>query len=90
MVCFYDQRASLITLDSGDSKKFLVLSLDSFVQDAFQNNIHGTNLLALAALGVMLNTLQKMIGQDLKVRGILCEIVYNEMHENLLCFCICR
>lgn len=51
--------------------------------DAFWNNIHNTNLLAL---DVILNTLQKMNGQDLKVSGTFCEIVYNEMHENLLWF----
>lgn len=54
------------------------------MQDAFWNNIHDTNLLALAALDVILNTLQKIIGQDQKVRGTLSEIVYNEMHKNLL------
>lgn len=84
MVCLHDQGASGITLDSEDSKKILVLSLDSSVHDAFWNNIHNTNLLVLAALDVILNTQQKMIGQDQKVRGTLSEIVYNEMHENLL------
>lgn len=79
--------ASGITLDSEDSKKFLVLSLDSSVQDAFWNNTHNTNLLALAALDFILNTQQRMIGQDQKVRGSLSEIVYNEMRENFLWFC---
>lgn len=90
MVYLRDQGASGITLNSGGSKKFLVLSLDSFVQDAFHSNIHETDLLALATLDVILNNLQKMIGQDLKFRGILCDTVYNEMHENLLGFFICR
>lgn len=54
------------------------------MQDAFWNNIHDTNLLALAALDVILNTLQKMIGQDQKVRCTLNEIVYNKMRKNLL------
>lgn len=39
-MCLHDQGASGITLDSGGSKKLLVLSLDSFVQDAFRNKIH--------------------------------------------------
>lgn len=54
------------------------------MQDAFWDNIHDTDLLALAALDVILSALQKMIGQDLKDRGTLCEIVYNKMLENLL------
>lgn len=54
------------------------------MQDAFWNNTHNTNLLALAALDFILNTQQRMIGQDQKVRGSLSEIVYNEMRENFL------
>lgn len=59
------------------------------MQDAFWNNIHSTNLFILAALDVILNILQKISGQDLKVRGVPCEIVY-QMHENLLRFCVCK
>lgn len=36
------------------------------MQDAFWKNIHDTNLLALAALDVILSTLQQIIGQDRK------------------------
>lgn len=43
MVFLHDQGASGITLDSGGSKKVLVLCLDSFVQDAkFRNKIYET------------------------------------------------
>uniref|UniRef100_A0A8D0ESH5 Uncharacterized protein n=1 Tax=Strix occidentalis caurina TaxID=311401 RepID=A0A8D0ESH5_STROC len=51
MVRLHDQGAAGIILDKGDSKKFLILSSDSFVQDAFRNNTQDINLLALAALG---------------------------------------
>ena len=51
MVRLHDQGAAGITLDERDSKKFLILSSDSFVQDAFRNNHQGIHLLALAALG---------------------------------------
>ncbi|XP_074728974.1 uncharacterized protein LOC141945177 [Strix uralensis] len=51
MVRLHDQGATGIILDEGDSKKFLILSSDSFVQDAFRNNTQDVNLLALAAQG---------------------------------------
>ena len=50
-VCLQDQGEAGVTLDAGDSKKFLILSSDSFVQDAFRNNHQAIHLLALAALG---------------------------------------
>ncbi|XP_074708824.1 uncharacterized protein LOC141935998 [Strix uralensis] len=46
-----DQGVAGVTLDAGDSKKFLILSSNAFVQDTFQNNDQDINLLALAALG---------------------------------------
>lgn len=51
MVCLHDQGASGVTLDSGDSKKFLILSPDSFVQEPLRNNVQDVNLLALAVQG---------------------------------------
>uniref|UniRef100_A0A8C0EDP0 Uncharacterized protein n=1 Tax=Bubo bubo TaxID=30461 RepID=A0A8C0EDP0_BUBBB len=51
MVRLHDQGAAGIILDAGDSRRFLILCSDSFVQNAFRNNAQDTNLLALAALG---------------------------------------
>lgn len=45
-----DQAAGIL-VDAGGSKRFLVLSSHSFVQDAFRNNAQEMNLLALAAQG---------------------------------------
>lgn len=47
----HDQGAAGILVDAGDSKRFLVLSSDSFIQDAFRNNAQEINFLALAAQG---------------------------------------
>uniref|UniRef100_A0A8C8EDA4 Uncharacterized protein n=1 Tax=Otus sunia TaxID=257818 RepID=A0A8C8EDA4_9STRI len=51
MVRLHDQGAARITLDAEDSKRFLILSSHSFVQDAFWNNHQDTNLLALTDQG---------------------------------------
>lgn len=57
------------------------------MQDAFRNNIHDTNLLALAALDVILNTLQQIIGQDLKKSAVhFCDYVQQDAREPLVFF----